>query len=60
MKRYAPRINTPVGSVVFLGSTMSPERERQLMQASAHKRAEQNIKKPRPRSVRTWREEEAV
>ena len=35
MTRYIPAILTPVGAVALLGSTMTPEREREVAKAAA-------------------------
>lgn len=38
MERYYATVQTPVGRVPFLGSTMTPEREREIAKAAALRR----------------------
>lgn len=35
MKRYYANVQIPMGRIPFLGSTMTPEREREIARASA-------------------------
>lgn len=35
MKFYVPMVPTPMGHVPFMGSTMSPEREKEITRAAA-------------------------